>query len=307
MRPTNDLRGVEIGILNPSSGRYRRLTQQPIGAFGSLAWSPDGSLLAYSRTQRNGHRAIVVLPVTGKGRARAVPGTRGGEWPVFSPDGSRLAFARYRAEGGGEGRLPTFESSSVWLVDLKTGVRRQLTRWRKNLWQYPSSFSPDGMTLLLSRLDFQRSVEDEIVALHFDGRTSGLLVGEGDEPMYSPDGTKIVYVNWREPRVWSPKRHKWVFQPTSDLYIVNADGSHRRRLTRTPHLTELLGGWDPSSERIVYTRFKHFPYRHRSTGTVMEANADGTCPRGILSVPGVFYVSPVWQPGPGRGTGPIRC
>jgi Tol biopolymer transport system component len=308
MRVKGDRRGLEIGTLDPSGGGYRQLvTQRPLGIIGSLAWSPDGSLLAYARRGGSGHRVIVVIPATGRGRPRVVPGTRAGEWPVFSPDGSKLAFARYRVLGGGENRPPTFASSSTWIVDLKTGVRRQLTRWRNNLWQFPTSFSPDGTTLLLSRLDFRRSVETEIVALHFDGRTSGLLVGEGDEPMYSPDGTKIVYVDWREPRVWSPKRHKWVLKPTSDLYVVNADGSRRRRLTRTPRLAELLGGWDPSGERIVYTRFKHFPYRHRSTGTVMEVNADGTCPREILSVPGVFYVSPVWRPGPGRGAGRIHC
>jgi Tol biopolymer transport system component len=198
---------LEIATLDPSGGGYRRLVTQRLskrfGALGSLAWSTDGSLLAYSRRQPSGHRAIVVVPATGKGRIRVVPGTRGGEWPVFSPDGHSLAFARYRVEGADGRRLPSFEGSSVWIVDLKSGLRRQLTRWRNDLWQYPSSFSPDGSTLLLSRLDFARSVESEIVALRFDGRTSGLLVGEGDEPLYSPDGRKIVFIDWRERRVWS--------------------------------------------------------------------------------------------------------
>jgi Tol biopolymer transport system component len=305
MKLSRDPLGLEIATLDPSGGRYRPVLTQRLsrrfGSVGSLAWSPDGSLLAYSRRQQDGHRVIAVVPVTGRGRPRVVSGTRGGEWPVFSPDGGSLAFSRYRVKGAGRSLLPAYESSSVWIVDLDSGMRRQVTRWRDELWQYPSSFSPDGSTLLLTRLDFLRSVEYEIVALRFDGRTSGLLVGEGDEALYSPDGTKIVFTEWRERRVWAPKRDRWVFRPTADLYIVNADGSHRRHLTRTPGKIETLGGWDPSGARIVYSQFRE------GTGAVMEINADGTCPHEILSVAGVDYFNPVWQPGPGREAGRIHC
>lgn len=311
MRVIDATRGVEVATLDPSGHDYRRVAVQrrrkPFGVFSALAWSPDGSRLAYSRPRRNGQRAIFVVPASGKGKPRVVAGTRAGEWPVFSPDGRSLAFSRYRAVGAQGRGAPTFEGSSVWIVDLESGARRRLTRWRNDLWQYPGSFSPDGSTLLLSRFDFRRSVESEIVALRFDGRTSGLLVGEGEEPLYSPDGKKIVYADWREPRVWSVRLHRWVHEPRSDLFVVDADGSHRRRLTRTPGWSESLGGWDPSGERIVYSRFRHYPAKHRSTGTVMEVNADGTCPREILATPGVFYLSPVWQPGPDRAAGPIHC
>lgn len=299
--------GLEIATLDPSGRDFRRILTQRIskrfGELGKVIWSADGSLLAYSRRQKDGHRHIVVVPVAGNGRSRVVPGTLGGEWPVFSPDGRSLAFTRYRTRGVEKRRFPTFESNSVWIVNLESGARRQLTRWRNNLWQYPSSFSPDGSTLLLSRLDFQRSVENEVVALHFDGRTSGLLIGEGEEALYSPDGAKIVFLDWRERRVWEPQRGKWVFRPTSDLFMVNADGLGRRRLTRTPGLIETLGGWDPSGKRIAYTQFR----MSGNTGKVMEVNADGTCRKEILSVVGLTYFSPAWQPGPGRGAGRIRC
>jgi Tol biopolymer transport system component len=303
--------GLEIATLDPSGGGYRRILTQRMskrfGALGSLAWSADGSLLAYSRRQKDGHRVIAVVPATGKGRPRVVPGTRGGEWPVFSPDGRSLAFARYRVKGRRPSGFPAYESSSVWIVGLDSGHRRQLTRWGNDLWQYPSSFSPDGSTLLLTRLDFLRSVENEIVALRFDGRTSGLLVGEGDEPLYSPDGTKIVFTDWHEQRVWSPRHGKWVFRPTSDLYVVDADGSRRRRLTHTPSRIEMLGGWDPTGERIAYSQFRGFPFQPGSTGAVMEINADGTCPTTVLSKDGVSFFSPVWQPGAGGSAGPIAC
>ncbi len=310
LRLLQDPPRLEIATLDPSGGSYDRVLTQRLskrfGAFGSLAWSADGSLLAYSRRQKDGHRVIAVVSAKG-GHPRVLPGTRGGEWPVFSPDGRQLAFARYRTRRSEGGRFPRYESSSVWIVNLESGQRRQLTRWANWLWQYPSSFSPDGSTLLLTRLGYRRSVENEIVALRFDGRTSGLLVGEGDEPQYSPDGTKIVFTEWRERRVWVSKRAKWVFRSTTDLYVVNADGSRRRNLTRTPGRMELLGGWDPSGERIVYSQLRDQSFKAGSTIAVMEVNVDGTCPREILSTPEIGYLSPVWQPGPGRGAGHIRC
>lgn len=312
LRLKHDPLGLEIATIDLTGGEYRRVAVRRLpegfGVLKGLAWSPDGSLLAYSRVRRNGHAAIFVAPASGRGRPTVVPGTRGGDWPVFSPDGKSLAFGRYRVEGVRKHGLPAFESSSVWTVDLESGKRRQVTRWRNNLWQYPTSFSPDGSTLLIERLDYQRSVENEIVALQFDGRTSGLLVGRGEDPVYSPDGKKIVFVGWRERRVWSSKRSKWVYRPTSDLFSVDADGSNRRRLTNTPTRAEMLGGWAPSGERIVYTRFQGSPFQRGSTGAVMEMNADGTCSREILAKPGVTYFNPVWQPGPGReAAGRIRC
>jgi hypothetical protein len=53
----------------------------------NLAWSPDGKLLAYDAVQTDGTTDIVVD--NGAAQLLGPPGTR----PVWSPDGSRIAFA----------------------------------------------------------------------------------------------------------------------------------------------------------------------------------------------------------------------
>jgi hypothetical protein len=40
---------------------------------------------------------------------------------------------------------------------------------------------------------------------------------------------------------------------------------------------------------------------------VMEINADGSCATKVLFAPKNAFLSPVWQPGPGREAGPIAC
>jgi hypothetical protein len=39
----------------------------------------------------------------------------------------------------------------------------------------------------------------------------------------------------------------------------------------------------------------------------MEVNADGSCTTEVLAAAGDAFLSPVWQPGPGRAAGPISC
>jgi Tol biopolymer transport system component len=239
---------------------------------------------------------ISIVPASG-GRPRIVPGTLGGVLPVFSPDGRSLAFTRIVRKGPHRFRWGTrwdFESASVWIVDLGTGQRRQLTRSRHNLDHYASSFSPDGTTLLTMRWDIERSQDLELVALRFDGRPSSLLVNEGAYPVYSPDGSKIALF----------RQHGWTAE-SSDLYVVDADGSHLRRLTHTPEQDELFASWDPSGERIAYSQFR--PSKLWSYSSIMQVNADGTCPTRVTSEKGAIFIGPTWQPGPGREAGRIEC
>jgi TolB protein len=301
----------KILTLGPAGSSQRKLVEIPRSArgdeLGIPAWSPDGEAVAFGG-RRNGRYDIYVVPAKG-GKPRVVPGTRGGSDPVFSPDGRSMAFYRFRSEepaGGREG--DRFDSASVWIVDLETGKSRQLTRWREDLYQFPSSFSPDGTTLLLTRVDYERSGGVETVALRFDGRPSSLLIGEGDFPVYSPDGSKIALT--RTNLYWSRKKGNSASQrvrEADDLYVIDADGTNLRRLTDTPRKDELLAGWDPSGERLAYTVMGKRPFRRGSVSSVMEINPDGTCRTKILSKPRIVFYGTAWQPGAGRGAGRIEC
>ena len=306
-----------LATLGLEDGRYRRLlgpaSLRGRGAndLGGLAWSPDGALLAFSHRDSQG-RVISVMPANG-GPPQVVPGTRGGSLPVLSPDGRSLAFTRQRREKRpGRPSYDLYESASVWMVDLASGTQHQLTRWRDDLDHYSSSFSPDGSTLLVTRVDIERSGDSELVALRLDGRPSGLLVGKGALPVYSPDGSRIALFRVHE-RSFKVKGKGPLsefgsnrrYEEDLELYVVNADGSHLRRLTHTPDKDELYASWDPSGERIAYAQFRRG--RFESPNSVMQINVDGTCPVKILSRRGTVFFAPTWQPGPGREAGRISC
>ena len=125
---------------------------------------------------------------------------------------------------GGELR-DEFHGSSVWLVDLKSGRQRQLTPWRDGVKYQASSFSPDGSTLLATHQEDDRLLnEAEPVALQVDSGGSRRVFADGSSPLYSPDGSEIVF-----------NRGFTGESATDGDLVISADGSNLRRLTSEQH------------------------------------------------------------------------
>ncbi|HEX5375835.1 MAG TPA: hypothetical protein VFW48_06730, partial [Solirubrobacterales bacterium] len=204
----------------------------PVAGFGRLAWRrPGGDEVAFP-----GFRSIFLARADGSG-AREL-NIAGAERPVFAPDGNTLSFTRGTESRGG---------ATAWTIDLASGAQRQLTPLRPGLEFFSSSFSPDGTTLLVTRIDAHRNYRTELMALHLDtGGTTRL--GNGFAPIYSPDGSRVVFSR----DVGNPQ--------SSDLYVLDFRSGSLRRLTRTPHKDEIFPSWDPSGERISFTRFRRRSY-----------------------------------------------
>lgn len=296
-------------------GKRARPLPYPLVAPG---FSPDGNLIAFAGITRSpGAEApptVEIFVASSDGsNLRAVPGTVDGYDPIFSPDGNSIAFARIRRSTS-----PTmtttatprrYRSVAVWMVGLDGGNLRQLTRWRNGLESFPSSFAPDGSVLALSRRDRRRS-GSEALALRLDGSGSTLLARNAAHPTYSPDGSKIAL--FREHTRRAPRNSHLKTagpQTTTDLFVMNANGSGSIRLTRTPAKIEAAPSWDPSGQRLAYTQldanaeFANFGFGD----ALMEINADGTCRTRILSNRRFSLFGAAWQPGPGREAGRIEC
>lgn len=223
------------------------------------------------------------------------------ECPTFSPDG-RFAFLRlrFRRENG---RGP-YLSTSIWLADPKEGKSRQLRPWRHDRHFIPSSFSPDGASLLATRVD-EREGSPEIVSVPIGKGRPALIVKDGAEPTYSPDGSMIAFV--RQTRRSSLDGR---YAPGADLYVAAADGSAIRRLTFNPARREASPSWDPSGQRLAYAQLPAKPTWEAQEGigsAIVEINADGTCRHRLLFTYGISYSEPAWQPGPRREVGRIAC
>lgn len=278
--------------------------------FSPPAWSPDGSKFAFAGVARQlfgGPRGTRVYVGRADGsRVRPLRGTHGADEPVFTPYGNAVAFTRslHVEKRGRHGKEEYVErGSSVWLAGLEGGAPVRLTPARRGLYVYASSFSPDGRTLLASRAIGQGAWQ--VVEIDLASRKTTVLLRRAEEPVLSPDGSRIVFVRWRP-----LKRRRDGAGHTSDLFTVNTGGGGLRRLTKSRG-NDRYPSWDPSGERIAFVRYRSGEGERDQLGirsSVMQVNADGSCLGRVLAPQGgVGFYGAAWQPGPGREAGRIAC
>jgi dipeptidyl aminopeptidase/acylaminoacyl peptidase len=100
-------------------------------------------------------------------------------------------------------------------------------------------------------------------------RGARLLARGGLEPAWSPDGRRVAYVAPGAGGV-------------GDVFVRDADGRHRGRITHTDGVYEASPSWSPDGLRLAFER----------DGSIVVARADGS--RARLLTRGL---SPSWSPG----------
>jgi TolB protein len=313
----------DICLLDPDNpAAVTNLTDNGSVSFDERpAWSPDGKKLAFvSNFSDNTHNVFVMEPdAAGEGINLAVQVTHytdGGylNGPVWSPDGSRIAFVRGTAEGN--------RSVLVAASDGTTGPPVTIAAHG----QHPS-WAPDGGKIVYSE-------GQQVYLKNADGSGSATMLenGAGREPAWSPDGTRIAFDFIAHPAEfvdlhivssngggtpvivpvntqwtfssWSPTGAQIAYQATSEndgyFRVVNADGSGDHGL---PHITHVNANgpapsWSPDSSRLVYQGFDYGNPADVSDDTtkVFIANTNGSGPATPLT--GGDSHEPAWRPNP---------
>jgi uncharacterized repeat protein (TIGR01451 family) len=117
-----------------------------------------------------------------------------------------------------------------------------------------------------------QSPGSNIYSMHADGtgQTQLTTSGRDMEPAWSPDGTKIAFVSFRD-------------AGNLELYVMNADGSGQTRLTNTSG-EEREPAWSPDGKKIAYAG---------SGGHIFVINADGSNKQQLTTGIGI---DPAWSP-----------
>lgn len=197
-------------VMNPDGSGVRPVTEDP-GEDHVVAVSPDGSTLAVVSDRDGMHSALYLADLEGT-ILRRLDDEQSGH-ADFSPDGKRLVFGSKRAAGGSS------RNSELFVLDLeRDGPPVRLT----DAWSFDNypDWSPDGRAILFwSGRDGYYNWE--VYRMAPDGSDPVNLTraaGKERSARWTPDGSRIVFESERG--------------GTFDLYVMDADGSRVRRITR---------------------------------------------------------------------------
>jgi Tol biopolymer transport system component len=198
-------------------------------AIADLAWSPDGSRIAYTRGNNAGDDSVWVVNADGTTTFPLEIGGSGAKrHPTWSPDSSQIAYAVVK-------NAP----EQIFIASSQGGIGQPLT----NGVGHEPNWSPNGSRIA------------------FDSYNSGF--GYVDLHLVSPDGsgTPLIvppspYTEWTF-NAWSPDGGRIAYRATSaastTVYrVMNADGSGDHPLASPGEGDARSASWSSDGSRIVY-------------------------------------------------------
>jgi TolB protein len=224
----------DVWIVNADGTDLRQLTHSTWHEFDP-ALSPDGRFIAY-RSEPNDYPELWLMNADGSGQHRL---TEDGGFPVWSSDGSMIAYA---PGGGASGK------SGIAIMNPDGSGQRRLPG--TDYGELPS-WSPDGKRIAFSN---NLSGHGLMYIVDLDGpRVADLSsAGEGKQVAWSPDGRSILFASQRD--------HTDNYR---DIYVMRPDGSGVTRLTSASAETP---AWSPDGRYIVFSAGGLFVMRADGSG-----------------------------------------
>ena len=225
--------------------------------------SPDGKMVATDRLDApSGNRDIWLLDLA-RGTEQRLTFTGNNNWPVWSPDGLRIAFRRaseqkvmVRAANGtgadevleAADKLPTDwtrdggfllsatpntipkTGNDIWAMPLSGGDRKPLALRQTEFVEWHARVSPDGRWMAYLSNESKR---DEVYVVGFPALNGKWQISAngGGYPVWSRDGRELYFVGADDklmavPITPGPQFQPGIPQPLFDVRLANANSSY---------------------------------------------------------------------------------
>jgi Tol biopolymer transport system component/imidazolonepropionase-like amidohydrolase len=303
---------------------------------GAPTWSPDGSRIAFStgsggflrvfagsgaRVWEVPVRGGVPEPLTSQGE-RAVA-------PVYSPDGSRIAFFTLDSEDGWQLWVQPYPNGAARRLTDQPAVAARRARWSPDgreliyaaegrLWRVAASGGSPTEIPFTARVRFERRVA-ELPPVRFPEPGTDRPLRGFEGLALSPDGGRIAMIALQKLWVWDVRDSARVVRDlpygatspswsadgtevaftTGDLFAVDVGTGAVRRLTSLEG-NEELPVWSPDGRYIAFVHGRRCDaFGNCEGGAIRVLDAGATEVREVfeadsIGTPG--WPAPVWRP-----------
>lgn len=213
-----------------SPDNIRRVTFATEGADFDPQIDPTGQYIVYSSTQHRKNADIYIKSVDGTAVTQLTNDPSEDMMPVFSPDGSKIAFCSNRTGNW-----------DIYIMDLTGGQPVQITNDPAD--DFHPSFSPDGRRMVYCTFGNQ-SGQWELVVVNLDNVGPKRFIGSGLFPTWSPVAERILFQRARE------RGTRWFSLWTLDL--VNGEGVRPTEILASSNAAAITPRWSPDGQNIVF-------------------------------------------------------
>src|SRR5574341_324398 len=230
----------EVWLVETDDFASRPITQCAPGNCANPTWAPESTILAYERqdasaTGSPGPSRVWLYDVLSGETAPVFQDNQVlGFSPVWSPDGSRLAFFDANVQ-------------AIRVIDMDGGAQKVMPSQMGEV----GSFSPDGDAMVYTDIrQVGQQFFPELWLAEF-GDEAGIrpLMDQPEEDqsaVWSPDGRWIAFARRRLDRQNGLGRQ---------LALYNVETTQIRMLTEDPDFNNTLFDWSIDSQRILVERF----------------------------------------------------
>lgn len=129
-------------------------------------------------------------------------------------------------------------ANGLFAVDPATGETRRLTAPPDGTWDNQPHISADGKRVVYVRHDQNADPSSSIRIVNADGTDEPGILSRGENPRWSPDGTRIAFFMGVD--------------GLPDIHVIHPDSSGLENLTQAPDAPDIHPDWSPDGTRIAF-------------------------------------------------------